>query len=86
MNKITLPNYLHTDTKNIKADLEVTYEQELEDNILSINIDEVFVNGANITDLLDRHAFYNIGQDIHNLLSKEIHEGTAELRESRNVH
>lgn len=82
MEKITLTDYLHTDVKDVKADLDVTYEYELEDNVLTINIDEVFVNGANITDLLDRHSFQVIGSTIHDKLAKDLQEGTAELRES----
>ena len=76
MKTIIIPNYIPTLIKGVFNDLEVTYTID-ED---TIGIDEVFCNGANITDLLTMGSFADLASEIKKILAKETLDAQIALR------
>jgi hypothetical protein len=70
--KLTLPNYVPTTVKGKFCDLDITYEWE-DVGLLKpiLVVDEIFLEGINLTELLSEASVEAIAQEAEALLEKE---------------
>jgi hypothetical protein len=77
MKKITIPNYIPTLTKGVYQDLEIFYQ--LEDNN-EVIVDEVFCNGANLTELMSMATKHELSKEVERMLQRESDEAKIALQ------
>jgi hypothetical protein len=71
LKRITIENYVPTLNKEVFADLEVTYLQEISGYLPEeITIDEVYCNGGNITELLTQTCMTDLAKEVAARLMK----------------
>lgn len=78
MQRITLNKYVPTAVKGVHVALDVAYV--IDEETKEVLVDEVFCEGANITELLADASKHAISREVQSMLDRETAQARAALR------